>query len=63
MKLSIFALTFSICVLFFVMLKGLVGCNNAIEPQPEIVPIDTLIAADSVDTLLLIRTNKKDSTE
>jgi len=39
------------------------SCNNAVEPQPEITPIDTIIASDSVDTLLLIRTNKKDSTE
>jgi hypothetical protein len=40
-----------------------VSCNAPVEPLPETVKQDSLIASDSVDTLLLIRTNKKDSIE
>jgi len=44
--------TLSLLVILFAF-----SCNNAVEPQqPEITPIDTIIASDSVDTLLLIRT-------
>lgn len=63
MKTPIFAFAFSVSVLLFVTVKGLVSCSRQVEPQPEIIPQDSLIAADSVDTPLLIRTNKKDSTD
>lgn len=49
--------------LLFLVAFLAVSCTPQVEPQPEIVPQDSLIAADSVDTLLLIRTNKKDSME
>jgi len=39
------------------------SCTAPVEPLPETVKTDSLIASDSVDTLLLIRTAAKDSAQ